>query len=384
MSDPLAILAVLCGLVAASEWIARRTVARHLGTALIVIVATAVVANLGIIPTGTTPPPLYEGVFAHVAYVAMFLLLLDVNLARVRRAGVPMLVLFALGAAGTVLGVVVARQVVGADAFGAWTPVLGGMFAATYTGGSLNFNAVALAHGFVEEGTLYTGAVAVDAIMTTLWMIATIAVPRGLAALARGRPAARAPRDVDDGIAHDTEAVHPVDAAMLLALATAALSASRALSAATAAWTADGSGVPAVLFLTTFALIGAHVPAVARLSGARVLGMFGVYLFLAVIGAYCDLRALLSIGALGGTLLAFVAVAVLVHGLVVFGGAALLRLDRDVAAVASQANIGGGTSALALARSLGRPDLVLPGILAGSLGTASGTYLGFLTVGILS
>jgi uncharacterized membrane protein len=47
-----------------------------------------------------------------------------------------------------------------------------------------------------------------------------------------------------------------------------------------------------------------------------------------------------------------------------------------VAAVASQANIGGGTSALALARSLGRRDLVLPAILVGSLGTALGTYLG--------
>ncbi len=48
-------------------------------------------------------------------------------------------------------------------------------------------------------------------------------------------------------------------------------------------------------------------------------------------------------------------------------------------AVASQANIGGGTSALALARSLNRPDLVLPAILIGSLGLALGTYLGFFT-----
>jgi len=38
--------------------------------------------------------------------------------------------------------------------------------------------------------------------------------------------------------------------------------------------------------------------------------------------------------------------------------------------------VGGGSSALALARSLGRKDLVLPSILVGSLGTASGTFLG--------
>ncbi|MEM9456015.1 MAG: DUF819 family protein [Myxococcota bacterium] len=61
-----------------------------------------------------------------------------------------------------------------------------------------------------------------------------------------------------------------------------------------------------------------------------------------------------------------------VHGALVFGVTRLLRLDPDVAAVASQANIGGGTTALALARGLGRGDLVLPAILVGSLGTFVG------------
>ena len=136
--------------------------------------------------------------------------------------------------------------------------------------------------------------------------------------------------------------------------------------------------MPSVVLLTTLALVLAHLPPVRRLRGSRTLGMLGVYLFLAVIGAYCDLAAFSGLGALGPRLLVFVAVTVLVHGLVVFGFAGLLRLDRDVAAVASQANIGGGTSALALARSLGRADLVLPAVLVGSVGTAVGTYLGFM------
>ena len=94
---------------------------------------------------------------------------------------------------------------------------------------------------------------------------------------------------------------------------------------------------------------------------------------------FATVRALGRIGGLGATMFLFVTITVIVHGLLIFGGAAALRLDRDMAAVASQANIGGGTSALALARSLGRGDLVLPGILVGSVGTAIGTYLGFLT-----
>jgi uncharacterized membrane protein len=379
-SDPLFILAVLGANIALSEWLVRTTVLRHLGTALLVIVVTAATANLGLIPTGTVPRPLYEGILGDMALVAIFLLLLRVSLADVKRAGAPMLTLFLLGSVGTMAGVLVGLWAVdGGMAFGELQAPLGGMFVATYTGGSLNFNALAVHYDVASEGAFYTGAVAVDSIMTSVWMVACIAVPRGLAAL---RPARKGggrqavARAALDGVEEDTEASHPLDLALLLALGAGALWASR--------WGAGvladaGFPVPAVIILTTLALILAQVPLVARLRGARTMGMLGVYLFLAVIGAYCDLGALGSIGGLGVTMFLFVVVTVVVHGVVVFGGAAALRMDRDMAAVASQANIGGGTSALALARSLGRGDLVLPGILVGSVGTALGTYLGILT-----
>jgi uncharacterized membrane protein len=108
-----------------------------------------------------------------------------------------------------------------------------------------------------------------------------------------------------------------------------------------------------------------------------------VYLFLAVIGAFCELAALGQIGALAWRLLALVTTIVVVHGAVVFGVAAIGKLDWDTAAVASQANIGGSSSALALAKSLDRMDLYLPGILVGSLGNGLGTYLGFMVAGWL-
>ena len=66
-STPLSILAVLGLNIALSEWLVRKTFARHLGTALIVIVVTAITANLGLIPTGSQPVPLYDGIFSIVA-----------------------------------------------------------------------------------------------------------------------------------------------------------------------------------------------------------------------------------------------------------------------------------------------------------------------------
>ena len=58
ISDPIYILAVLGAFVALSEWLVRHTALRHLGTALLVIVITAVAANIGALPPYTDRVPL--------------------------------------------------------------------------------------------------------------------------------------------------------------------------------------------------------------------------------------------------------------------------------------------------------------------------------------
>jgi uncharacterized membrane protein len=85
----------------------------------------------------------------------------------------------------------------------------------------------------------------------------------------------------------------------------------------------------------------------------------------------------------GITILLFAALAVTIHGilLILLGG--LIYRDWDMIAIVSQANIGGGTTAIALAETFDRNELILPAILVGTLGNALGTYLGFLVVYIL-
>jgi uncharacterized membrane protein len=60
-----------------------------------------------------------------------------------------------------------------------------------------------------------------------------------------------------------------------------------------------------------------------------------------------------------------------------------MRLDLDMAAVATQANVGGGTSAHAVARSQGLSDLVLPAVQIGTQGNALGNFHGFWVAGSL-
>ncbi|NND72554.1 MAG: DUF819 family protein [Rhodothermales bacterium] len=378
--DNVYIFAVISLLVGASEFLVRRTWLKHIGSALLVIILTAVVSNIGLIPSTSTaeaPVAAYDFIFGIIAPLSIFFLLLNVNLREVLKAGVPILSLFVAGSVATVVGVLAGMVVVGGpEAFGNNYNALGGMFVGTYVGGSVNFNAVALHYDMMSESLLFGGAVVVDNIVTAVWIAATLAIPRIVSSVKKRSES----REVLLGIEDDTESIHPLDLGILLGLGLLVLWISD-LSASLG----DSMGVtiPSILVLTTIALILAHIPVVERLQGSRTLGMYTVYVFLAVIGAFCDLAALGGLGSLGISLLVFTFVAVAIHGLIVFGLAVLFKVDLDIAAVASQANVGGGTSALALARSLGRNDLVLPAVLIGSLGLALGTYLGFWAAGVL-
>ncbi|MEM9931356.1 MAG: DUF819 family protein, partial [Bacteroidota bacterium] len=328
-----------------------------MSTALLVILFVAVLANIGLLPSASEGSVVYTGIFRYLAPLSIFYLLLDVNLASIRRAGAPMLLLFALGSVGTVLGVLVGMWLLdGATHFGELYPAISGMFTGTYSGGSVNFNAVALHYNVMEEGVLYAGMTAVDNIITAIWMMVTLAVPLFLRRFRPQEKQEHATATAAD-VERTSESISIVSLGVLLSIGLGALFVSDLL----ADWLAGmGLTVPSILILTTIALLLAQFPAVQRIPGGQIIGLFCVYLFLAVIGAFCELAALSQIGDLAWRLLGLVVTIVVVHGALVFGVAALGKLDMDTAAVASQANIGGSSSALALAKSLDRMDLYLP------------------------
>ena len=371
--EPLYVAAVLCLLIAFAEWLSRQKHFRYLGSALIVILATAVLANLRILPSSQNAPALYDGIFDYIAPLAIFFLLLDVKLKDLRQAGLPMLVLFSLGALATMVGTVAGYRMLAPQDHGVEKAyAVAGMFTGTYIGGSVNLNAVALQFGVTKSGTLFAAINAADNIITTIWIVATLLLPRLLQRIwprdlgSKAAPAAMVAPELET-----KEPLRVTDLSLLLALGLGSLFLSQLFSQLLPA-------IPYVLTLTTVALILAQIPAIQRLRGGTVLGYFTVLLFLAVVGAYCDLGALIANGAVAGTLLAWVTLIVGIHAFIIFGLGGLFRQDWAIIAVASNANIGGATSAGVLALAIGRGDLRLPGILAGSLGNAVGTYAGVL------
>ena len=384
MQDPLFILCIILAAAALAEWLAGKPFFRHFGGALIVIVIVALLANLGVVPTFANAPPVYGHLLSVGAPVSIFLLLLNIHLPALAKAGGPMLMAFGLGGVGTIVGVTVSAWATGSSQWlGEFSAPFTGMFVATYTGGGANFNALALHYNVMEQGVLFAGANAVDNLVTAIWMGSLLVLP---AILRRFAPS-RTPHKTFDAQEDDADAdrndprPNIFSLSVLLAMALSAHWLSLLLAELL---TGLGMNIPSVLILTTIALMAAQFRWVRQLEGAQMLGTYGAYLFLAVIGAFCDLSALAGLGTLGLQLLAFVGLAVAIHGAVVFGIGLATKTDPDLLAVASTANVGGATTVMPLARSLGRNELLLPGILVGSLGNAVGTYLGFAVVSLMS
>jgi uncharacterized membrane protein len=370
--NPLFIITILCINVIVAERLATLPYIRHLSAALLVIILGAIEANVGIIPSASNAPPLYDGIFTYIAPMAIFFLMLGVQIKSLKKAGLPMIANFFIGSVGTMAGVLAGMWFIhGRASIGENFHAIGGMYTGTYIGGSINFNAIALHYGVGKEGSLFAAATAVDNIWSAIWVVVTIFIPKIMKKIA---PTSHQSALTDEDYAQhssDRELVDPLSISALIALGCATMFGVSELAKLF-------PSVPSVIFLTTIALLLAQIPVVQNIKGNRLLGMFCVYIFLTVIGAHCDIPALMKDGQLAMTLFTLVAIIMLVHGTVIFGLGYLFKQDWDILGIASQANVGGSSTALACAKSLGREDLGLAAILIGALGNATGTYWGIL------
>jgi uncharacterized membrane protein len=337
------------------------------GASLLTLVFGAVVSNVGLVPAAS---PVYDTIAGPVTMLAIAWLLLSVNLSDVKKVGGRMFGAFGLAVLGTALGAFVGA-VVFAPALGESGWQLAGVFTGTYSGGSVNFVSV----GRVVElpDALWAGATAADAMTTGIWMAATLLLPVWLARFYPPVPKALTELSDDQKAAGGQE--HPFFAPASLSALDLSVLVAAGLGLLTAA---DLTArlipqVHSVLWLTTYALILGQTRWFHHAEGALQLGTMVLLLFFVVIGIWSRVS---EIAAVGAVVFFYTLVLVGVHGLVVYGGGYLAKLDLGTLSVASQAAVGGPPSALAVAVAREWPGLVLPGIIMGLLGYAVGTYMG--------
>ena len=135
------------------------------------------------------------------------------------------------------------------------------------------------------------------------------------------------------------------------------------------------------VWITTFSVIVATCfhKQVEKMHGSQEIGTYLIYLFLFVIGVPANIMTVVTKSPL---LLVLTAIMVCVNMLFCFFGAKLFKCDLEDAIIASNANIGGPTTAAGMAISQGWTKLVGPAMLVGVLGYVVGNYMGTI-VGIV-
>jgi uncharacterized membrane protein len=384
IKDPVFLLAYLAGVVGLVFQISRVPRLQRLFDRLPALVWTFFIPMLstsaGLIPDES---PLYRALARYLLPACLVLLLISSDLKAIVRLGRTALVVMAAGCLGVALGCVAAFMILRP-----WLPPeawkAAGALAGTWIGGSANLIAVGTTLGLSPE--LQGVIIIVDTVVGYTWMGLLISFAAHQDRFDRWNRADRAAMDgvgarLAERKAKGTRPMTVADATLMVGLAIVL----------TAACLWVGGVLPpvgrvlnpfswAILLLTSVALLLSLTP-LSRLeeAGASTLGYAGFYLLLASVGAQGDLRKV----AAHPQFVLFGVIVIAVHALLTLAAIRLLRAPLFFFGAASQACVGGYSSAPVVA-AIYHPAMAPVGLLLAVLGNVIGTYAGLLVAQVLS
>lgn len=359
--------------------------ASKLSGAIIALLGAMILSNLGIIPTDA---PAYDSVWSYVVPLAIPMLLFKSDLRKIWRESGRLLIIFLISSLGTVLG-----AFIGFYTLSDLVPNLGkvaAMMAGSYIGGSVNF--AAMSGAFQVDSELISAAVVADNLLMALYFFVLIAIPT----MKFFRRTYKHPfmdemekKGKEEGktVAASywgRKEISLKDIAFTFALSIAIVTISQVLATRmeTFGQNIDGNIGKIIallgnkyLFITTITMLLATIfpKLFGEIRGSQEIGTFLIYIFFVVIGVPASIVVIITKSPL---LLLFCAIMVLMNMLVTFIGGKIFRFNLEEIILASNANIGGPTTAVAMAISKGWTQLIGPIMMVGTLGYVVGNYFG--------
>ncbi|MBU5436636.1 DUF819 family protein [Tissierella sp. MSJ-40] len=356
--------------------------------AIIGLIGAMILANLKVIPTEA---PTYDAVWGYVVPLAIPLLLYKANIKKIWRESGRIVIVFLLSAMGTLLGTFIAFL-----ALRNRIPELykmAAMMTGSYIGGGVNF--VAMAESFATPGEWVSALVVADNLLMALYFFVLIGIPS--VKFFRDKfthPHMDEVKNMGDNQEGETMAaqywgrkeISLKDIGFAMGTAFAIVTVSTEVASFLGSKIPTGNFITDLLngllgnkylIITTLTmLLATYLPGFfGNINGAQELGTFLIYIFLVVIGVPASIQLILTKSPL---LLVFCGIIVLVNMIVSLALGKLFKFDLEEILLASNASIGGPTTAAAMAIAKGWNKLIAPCILAGTLGYIIGNYCGIL------
>lgn len=365
------LLAVMLVLSALAVRLEKTRWGRQISGAGLILIFSIAVSNFGLVPQSA---PLYGVIWTYLVPLAIALFLIRADIFKIVTEGGRVLIAFLAGMVGTVLGAFIAGILLD---IGPNEAALVAVFGATYTGGSLNFVAVAEAIGF-DDRTQLAAALAIDNILGVGFIVA-LNLAAGWTWFHRKFAWRAASLTQAGGDQQSVEELPLSLSGLFLGLAVAALSV--AVSETISGWIGfpQYSLLVLTLLMTLIATVGRRF--LSSVSGEDIVAMIFMYLFFAIIGIGADISGML---AASPALFALVIIIFAFHLIFLLAAGKVFKLNYGELIIASLACIGGPPIAAAIAVLLRWRALIIPGILTGILGYILGNFIGlglFMSLG---
>lgn len=390
-----ALLSIMCGSVAVSIWLEQKyTWAAKISGAILALILAVSFTNLNIIPSSS---PLYDDVIWGFAVpLAIPLLLLQCNIKRIWKETGRLLIIFLIGAIGSCLGALLSYYLLRDNI--SELNGLAAMMTGSYIGGGINFTA--LADAFNVSGTMISATTVADNLVTATSMFLLLSIPAaGFFRKHFSHPhidevenSAQGGNTQNAAAAYwKKKEISLKDIAINFAYASIVVTISKLIAQSLSNVIPTGNMMlnmcntffgSQYIWITTISIIISMIfeKQIETLSGYNELGTYLIYLFFFAIGVPASIPMIIVNAPL---LFVFTLIIALTNMLFCFVFGKLLRFNLEDIVLASNANIGGPTTAVAMAISKGWNKLVGPIMLIGTLGYVIGTYFGIIVGSIL-
>lgn len=372
----LAIWGVLLASSAFGVYAEKKGWIKNIAGVMYTMIITAILALLHFIPyaSGKVEVPAYDFVYGYVTPMAIPLLLFSANIVKIVKESGRLIAIYLIGAGAIVIGAIISFYVIN---LGPETFKVTGVFIATWVGGSVNFVAASQTLNF-DHSSLFTTAMAVDNFGIQFYLIFLFYLPF-IKFLQKYYPELKDIEEVvEENPRKETEEKEKVSIESIVYVLSIA-----GLATWASAWiggllqqlfhTKANLNLLVVTLLMTL-IVSIFPKFFEKLEKvAFSMGMSMLYIFLAVVGAASNLKAVFLAGP---GVFFFAVLTLLIQFAIMMGLGKVFKFSLKEIAIASCANVSGPTLSAPMAASFKAKNLITPAVLIGILGYIIGTFLG--------